>query len=92
MSKQRENGFSALVKAERKRLGLTQENLALRAGVGLRFIRDLEQGKPSIQLDSLNQVLYMFGYCAGPVRLGSASVIGDMQSTSGGVWDAQPHA
>ncbi|MFW6363544.1 MAG: helix-turn-helix transcriptional regulator [Spirochaeta sp.] len=61
--------FSQLVKSERKRLGLTQAELALRAGVGLRFVRDLEQGKPSLRLDTLNQVLFMFGYQAGPVPL-----------------------
>ncbi|GAB6090512.1 helix-turn-helix transcriptional regulator [Spirochaeta dissipatitropha] len=67
------NRFSILVKTERKRLGLTQADLALRAGVGLRFVRDLEQGKPSLRLDTLNQLLYMFGYEAGPVRIESTS-------------------
>lgn len=69
MSSQDAGRFSSLVKRERRRLGLTQQDLALRAGVGLRFIRDLEQGKPSLRLDVLNQVLFMFGYEAGPVRI-----------------------
>lgn len=62
------SSFSALLKAERKRNHLTQEALALRAGVGLRFIRDVEQGKASLRLDTLNQVLALFGYEVGPVR------------------------
>lgn len=61
--------FSSLLKAERKRNGLTQEDLALAAGVGLRFVRDLEQGKESLRLDKVDQVLRLFGYRAGPVRM-----------------------
>lgn len=49
------------VKERRKTLGLTQKDLADRAGVGLRFIRDLEQGKASLRLDKVNQVLALFG-------------------------------
>jgi len=43
-------------------LGLTQEDLARRAGVGLRFIREMEQGKQTLRLDKINQVLALFGY------------------------------
>jgi y4mF family transcriptional regulator len=50
------------VKNRRKLLGLTQEELAEKAGVGLRFIRDLEQGKESLRLDKVNQVLQLFGH------------------------------
>lgn len=50
------------VKERRKLLGLTQEDLAEKAGVGLRFIRDLEQGKESLRLDKVNQVLQLFGH------------------------------
>jgi y4mF family transcriptional regulator len=49
------------IKERRKTLGLTQHELADRAGVGLRFIRDLEQGKESLRLDKVNQVLGLFG-------------------------------
>ncbi len=49
------------IKERRKALGLTQRELADRAGVGLRFIRDLEQGKVSLRLDKVNQVLALFG-------------------------------
>lgn len=54
----------------RKTAGLTQRELAVRAGVGLRFIRDLEQGKPTIRLDKLRQVLDLFGHDlhVGPKR------------------------
>jgi y4mF family transcriptional regulator len=46
----------------RKGLKLTQPELARRAGVGLRFLRDLEQGKATVRLDKLNQVLKFFGH------------------------------
>ncbi len=55
------------VKERRKTLGLTQKDLADRAGVGLRFIRDLEQGKASLRLDKVNQVLALFGRRMEPV-------------------------
>jgi y4mF family transcriptional regulator len=60
--------LSILVKQERKRTGMTQEILALTAGVGLRFVRDLEQGKATLRLDKVDQVLQLFGYRTGPVR------------------------
>ena len=52
----------------RKAAGLTQVELSRRAGVGLRFVRELEQGKPTIRLDKANQVLAMFG-CELGVRM-----------------------
>ena len=55
------------VKERRKALGLTQYDLADRAGVGIRFIRDLEQGKASLRLDKVNQVLALFGRRREPV-------------------------
>ena len=62
------NPISVLVKEKRKKLRLTQEELAKRAGVGLRFIRDLEQGKETLQLNKINQVLHLFGYETGPIK------------------------
>lgn len=56
------------VKRERKKAGLTQEEFALRAGLGLRFVRELEQGKETVRLDKVNQALGMFGMCAVPGR------------------------
>lgn len=61
--------FARFLKQKRKELKLTQPVLAKKAGVGLRFVRDLEQGKKSLRLDRVNQVLALFGYCAGPVRI-----------------------
>lgn len=54
------------VKKRRRKLGLTQRELADRAGVGLRFIRELEQGKASLRLDKANQVLALFGHRMAP--------------------------
>jgi len=56
------------IKQRRKQLNLTQEDLAKRAGVGLRFIRDLEQGKQTLRLDRVNQVLALFGHKMAPVK------------------------
>jgi len=56
------------VKDRRKLLGLTQEELAEKAGVGLRFIRDLEQGKETLRMDKVNQVLALFGHKLLPVE------------------------
>ncbi len=57
------------VKAKRSVVKLTQPELAEKAGVGLRFVRELEQGKESVRLDKVNQVLKLFGYEVGPVAL-----------------------
>jgi y4mF family transcriptional regulator len=61
--------FSVFLKEKRKSVGLTQEELALKAGVGLRFVRDLEQGKKTLRLDKVNQVLILFGKQVGVVEL-----------------------
>ncbi len=55
------------VKERRQEMGFTQSDLADRAGVGLRFIRELEQGKSSMRLDKVNQVLALFGHRMEPV-------------------------
>lgn len=54
--------LSVQVKELRKAARLTQAKMAKRTGVGLRFVRDVEQGKPSVRLDKVNQVLALFGY------------------------------
>jgi y4mF family transcriptional regulator len=54
--------LSLQVKKLRQTAGLTQADTARRTGVGLRFIRDLEQGKPTVQVHKVNQVLALFGY------------------------------
>ncbi len=62
------NKLSNFVKDKRKKLGLTQPQLAERAGVGLRFVRELEQGKKTLQMDKVNQVLFLFGHELGPIK------------------------
>lgn len=57
------------IKEERKKAGLTQQDFALRSGLGLRFVRDLEQGKQTLRLDKVNQALEMFGAVLVPGRL-----------------------
>ena len=61
--------LSSFVKYHRKRLNLTQEELAEKAGVGLRFIRELEQGKETLRLDKVNQVLSLFGHSVSPEKI-----------------------
>ena len=72
------NTISKLLKGERKKAGLTQEEFAMRSGLGLRFVRDLEQGKESCRMDKINQALNMFGYELVPGRIKNESdVAGD---------------
>ena len=60
------NRIGNYIKEERKKAGLTQEEFAMRAGLGLRFIRELEKGKETVRLDKVNQALAMFGKEAVP--------------------------
>jgi len=53
--------LSTFVKEKRKQFGLTQQDLSEKSGVGLRFVRELEQGKSSLRMDKVNQVLALFG-------------------------------
>jgi y4mF family transcriptional regulator len=59
--------LAVFVKNKRKSVKLTQPELAEKAGVGLRFIREMEQGKETLRLDKVNQVLQLFGYEVGAV-------------------------
>ena len=59
------NIISIKVKELRKKYNLTQEDLALKSGVGLRFLRELEQGKPTVRMDKINQVLNLFNMEVG---------------------------
>lgn len=63
------SSLSLLVKEKRKQVGMTQEDLSYAAGVGLRFVRELEQGKPTLRIDKVNQVLSLFGFELGPVQV-----------------------
>jgi y4mF family transcriptional regulator len=50
------------IKQLRKKAGLTQVEFSKRSGVGLRFLRELEQGKATMRLDKVNKVLEFLGY------------------------------
>lgn len=60
--------LSKFVKERRKKLGVTQQELAERAGLGLRFVREVEQGKTTLKMDKVNQLLSMFGHELAPVE------------------------
>lgn len=57
------------IKEMRKKHRLTQQDLSEKAGVGLRFVRELEQGKLTLRLDKVNQVFELFGTECGPVPM-----------------------
>jgi y4mF family transcriptional regulator len=63
------NRISSFIKQKRKEAGLTQEEFAIRSGLGLRFVRELEQGKETVRMDKVNQALAMFGMQAVPGRM-----------------------
>ncbi len=60
--------ISNFIVYQRKKLKLTQNELAEKSGVGIRFVRELEKGKETVQLDKVNQVLALFGFSAIPGR------------------------
>ncbi len=62
------NEIAEFIKKSRKAAGLTQEEFAMRSGLGLRFVRELEQGKETVRMDKVNQALAMFGMKAVPGR------------------------
>lgn len=61
--------LSKYVKAMRKQYNLTQMDLSEKSGVGLRFVRELEQGKQTLRLDKVNQILNLFGAEVGAVPM-----------------------
>lgn len=63
------NQLAQYVKEMRRQTGLSQIDLSQKSGVGLRFIRELEQGKPTLRLDKVNQVLALFGAVMVPGKL-----------------------
>lgn len=62
------NKIAEFVKKSRRAAGLTQEEFAIRSGLGLRFVRDLEQGKETVRMDKVNVALAMFDMEAVPGR------------------------
>ena len=63
--------LGAALRVARKALGLTQADLALAAGVGLRFVVELEAGKPTVRLELVLRVIDALG---GTVQLGDLAV------------------
>ena len=62
------NKIAEFIKTNRKEAGLTQEEFAIRSGLGLRFVRELEQGKETVRMDKVHEALAMFGMEAVPGR------------------------
>ena len=63
------NELSTLIRKYRKQANLTQEEFALLSGLGVRFVRELEQGKPTVRLDKVNQALALLGFKMAPVPI-----------------------
>lgn len=62
------NKIAKFIKENRRAAGLTQEEFAMRSGLGLRFVRELEQGKETVRMDKVNVALSMFDMEAVPGR------------------------
>lgn len=65
----KDNFIAQYVKEKRKKYKLTQVDLSEKAGVGLRFVRELEEGKTTLRLDKVNKVFELFGSECGPVPI-----------------------
>jgi y4mF family transcriptional regulator len=63
------NSLGLFIKHRRKQMKITQESFAQKAGVGLRFLRELESGKETARMDKVNEVLKMFGHTLGAVPM-----------------------
>ena len=53
--------LAKMVKEKRKAHKMTQQDLSAKSGLGLRLIREIEQGKTSMRMDKVNQLLNLFG-------------------------------
>ena len=63
------NKIAEFIKTNRKAAGFSQKEFAALSGLGLRFVRDLEQGKETVRMDKVNQALAMFGMTAVPGKI-----------------------
>lgn len=63
------NRIAEFIKTNRRAAGLTQEEFAARSGLGLRFVRELEQGKETVRMDKVNAALAMFNMEAVPGKI-----------------------
>lgn len=75
MNKKTKTALGIYVKERRKLLKLTQYELAIKANVGLRFVRDLEQGKTTLRIDKVNDVLILFGQELGPTPINRDKIL-----------------
>lgn len=64
------NSIAAKLKVLRKENGMTQVDLAMKSGVGLNFVRELEQGKATVRMDKVSQVFALFDYELVPRKKG----------------------
>ena len=71
--------LSVFLKEKRKQTNLTQQELAEKAGVGLRFVRELEQGKTTLRMDKVNQVLWLFGHELSPTEMDREKLLNQKQ-------------
>jgi len=71
--------LSVFLKEKRKQTNLTQQELAEKAGVGLRFVRELEQGKTTLRMDKVNQVLRLFGHELSPTEMDREKLLNQKQ-------------
>jgi transcriptional regulator with XRE-family HTH domain len=68
MKEKKNAALGSALKQIRKENGLSQEEFALRSGLGLHFVRNLEQGVSSLRLDKVNEAFRFFGYELTPAR------------------------
>ena len=62
MAYNRNNDIAKFIREKRKEYGFTQEEFAINSGLGLRFVRELEQGKTTLKMDKVLVALSMFNY------------------------------
>ena len=67
MTQTPKNTIGQFVRERRKAAEMTQRELGELAGVGTRFVSDLERDKPTVRMDAVNKVLAVFGKCLGPI-------------------------
>jgi y4mF family transcriptional regulator len=76
MKKKEFTPIAEFVRLKRKQIKITQIELADKAGVGLRFVRDLEQNKKTLRVDKVNDVLILFGCELAPVQINREKLVG----------------
>lgn len=70
--------------------GLTQPDMARKAGVGLRFVREMEQGKETLRMDAVNQVLKLFGFELGPVKIDRSNLLEEGEANASSISKRKP--